>query len=79
MYRKTGIRNRDNAAGIGDNSSGIGDNSSEIGDGGRDSMLNFVLNVDWSNSVPGRKIPEGGVQWHSHGDIANTEEYSGCY
>ena len=26
----------------------------------RDPMLNSVLNGDWSNSVPGRKIPEGG-------------------
>ena len=25
----------------------------------RDPMLNSVLNGDWSNSVPGRKIPEG--------------------
>ena len=25
----------------------------------RDAMLNSVLNGDWSNSVPGRKIPEG--------------------
>ena len=25
----------------------------------RDSMLNSVLNGDWSNSVPGRQIPEG--------------------
>ena len=25
----------------------------------RDPMVNSVLNGDWSNSVPGRKIPEG--------------------
>ena len=24
-------------------------------------MLNSVLNGDWSNSVPGRKIPEGDI------------------
>ena len=27
--------------------------------GERDRMLNSVLKGDWSNSVPGRKIPEG--------------------
>ena len=48
-----------------DNSAGIGDNSAEIGDGAagigreRDPMLNSILNGDWSNSVPGRKISEG--------------------
>ena len=30
----------------------------------RDPMLNSVLNGDWSNSVPGRKIPEGAVDTH---------------
>ena len=25
----------------------------------RDHMLNFILNGDWSNSVPRRQIPEG--------------------
>ena len=57
-----------NAAGIGDNSAEIGDNSAEIGDDAAgivdiaakvsDHMLNFVLNGDWSNSVPGREIPD---------------------
>ena len=54
------LRDRDNAA-------GIGDNSEEIGDKRRDRryssecypMLNSSLNRDWSNSVPGRQIPEG--------------------
>ena len=37
-------------------------------------MLNSVLNGDWSNSVPGRKIPEGHSGWslawnHVCGDI----------
>ena len=27
----------------------------------RDPMVNSVLNGDWSNSVPGRKIPEGPI------------------
>ena len=29
----------------------------------RDTMLNSVLNGDWSNSVPGRQIPEGLVRF----------------
>ena len=33
----------------------------------RDPMLNSVLNGDWSNSVPGRKIPEGTYpNWSEH-------------
>ena len=69
------LRDRDNAAGIGDNSAGIGNNSAKICDKlrknrrwrrrdrryrrERDPMLNSILNGDWSNSVPGRQIPEG--------------------
>ena len=53
----------DRAATDRDNAAGIGKNSAEIGDGRyrreRDPMLNSILNGDWSNSVPGRKIPEG--------------------
>ena len=60
---------RANAAGMGDNSAEIGDNSAEIGDDAAgivftplacesDHMLNSVLNGDWSNSVPGREIPD---------------------
>ena len=49
----------------------IGDNSAEIGDCAAGivdiaanviPMLNSVLNGDWSNSVPGRKIPEGSLR-----------------
>ena len=60
-----------------DNSAEIGDNSAEIGDGDRryrrerDPMLNSVPNGDWSNSVPGRKIPEG-ITWNS--ECAIVEE-----
>ena len=50
------LRDRDNAAGIGDNSAEIGDAA-----GICDAMLNSNLNGDWSNSVPGRQIPEGMV------------------
>ena len=62
------LRDRDNAAGIGVNSAEIGDNSRRNRRWPRrdcryrherDPMLSSVLNGDWSNSVPGRKIPEG--------------------
>ena len=60
----------DNSAEIGDNSAEIGDSSAEIGDDAAvivDNAANvipipkpnFILNWDWSNSVPGRQIPEG--------------------
>ena len=59
-----GSRQADNAAVIGDNSAEIEDGAAGAGRDRRylherDPMLNSVLNGDWSNSVPGRQIPEG--------------------
>ena len=52
----------DNATGIGDNAAGIGGNAAGIGDNSKSGpMLNYVLNRDWSNSVPGRQFPKGNV------------------
>ena len=55
------LRDRDNAAGIGDNSGGTRRwcRRDRRYRRERDPMLNSVLNGDWSNSVPRRKIPEG--------------------
>ena len=57
------LRDHDNAAGIGDNSAEIGDDAAGIIDIAKsrkcDPMINSVQNGDWSNSVPGRQIPEG--------------------
>ena len=63
------LKDRDNAAGIGDNSSEIGNipQKSAMAPQGswyrreRDLMLNSVLNGDWSNSDPGRQIPQGTI------------------
>ena len=68
----------DNSAEIGDNSAEIGDGilpqtwryatfvdiATNQYRHKRDPMLNSAPNGDWSNSVPGRKIPEG-PYWNS--------------
>ena len=63
------LRDRDNAAGIATTlqRSAITPQKSAMAPRDRrygrehDSMQNSILNGDWSNSVPGRKIPEGFV------------------
>ena len=57
------LRDRDNAVGIGNNSAEIGDGTAGIVGISANvlAMLNSILNGDWSNSVPGRKIPEGPI------------------
>ena len=37
----------------------------------RDPMLNSILNGDWSNSVPGRQIPEGHLRSYTNSAFAD--------
>ena len=55
------LRDRDHTAGIGNNSAEIGDDAAGILyiAARSDTMLNSVLNGDWSNSLPGRQFPKG--------------------
>ena len=59
--RRRRIGARESAAGIDDNSAEIGDNSAEIGNGAAGIVDIAKLRPEWrrSNSVPGRKNPEG--------------------
>ena len=41
----------------------------------RDPMLNSVLNGDWSNSVPGRQIPEGQISMISN-SVTHLQSYT---
>ena len=53
------LRDRDNSAAIGDSNKLVIVYRDRLYRRERDPMLNSILNGDWSNSVPGRKIPEG--------------------
>ena len=58
--RRIGDRLRDrNVAGVGNNSAEIGDDAAGSSPSQNDTMLNSVLNGDWSNSVPGRQFLKG--------------------